>query len=114
MSARCSLSGPKGADQLIYALLQACDLLSEFVYLVFEILLTPTNAGITGFQNRPETIHGLDHGPAQETRGDVQPAEHRLAGRPRGRCGREGSDGETAYGPDGRPDHEFVASLAQK
>jgi hypothetical protein len=81
---------------------------------VFEILLTPTNAGITGFQNRPETIHGLDHGSAQQTRGDVQPAEHRLAGRPRGRGGRESSDGETADGSDGRPDHEFASSLAQK
>jgi L-seryl-tRNA(Ser) seleniumtransferase len=95
-------------------LLQACDLFPKLVYLVFEILLTPTNAGITGFQNRPETIHGLDHGPAQETRGDVQPAEHRLAGRPRGRCGRESSDGKAADGPDGRPDHEFGGSLAQK
>ena len=81
---------------------------------MFEILLTPADAGITGFKNRPETIHGLDHGPAQETRGDVQPAEHRLAGRPRGRGGRESSDGETADGPDGCPDQEFAGSLAQK
>ena len=98
----------------VNALLQACDLLPELVDLVFEILLTSTNAGITGFQNRPETIHNLDHGPAEETCGDVQPAEDRLAGRPRGRCGREGSDGETADGSDGRPDHEFGGSLAQK
>jgi hypothetical protein len=48
---------------------------------VFEILLTTTDAGITGFQNGPETIHGLDHGLSQETCGDVQPAEHRLADR---------------------------------
>jgi L-seryl-tRNA(Ser) seleniumtransferase len=81
---------------------------------VFEILLTTTDAGITGFQNGPETIHGLNQGPSQETCGDVQPAEHRLAGRPRGRCAREGSDGETADGPDGRPDNEFGGSLAQK
>jgi hypothetical protein len=99
---------------LVYPLLQACDLLPELVYLVFEILLTPTDAGITGFQNGPETIHGLDHGPAQETGGDVQPAEYRLAGGPCGRRGREGSYGETADGSDGRPDHEFGGSLAQK
>jgi hypothetical protein len=37
-----------------------------------------------------------------------------LAGRPRGRGGRESSDGETADGSDGRPDHEFAGSLAQK
>src|ERR671911_1934645 len=101
-------------NPLIYSLLKACDLLSELVYFVFEILLTTADAGITGFQNGPETIHGLNHGPSQETCGDVQPAEHRLAGRPRGRCAREGSDGETADGPDGRPDNEFRGSLAQK
>src|ERR671911_55461 len=101
-------------NPLIYSLLKACDLLSELVYFVFEILLTTADAGITGFQNGPETIHGLNHGPSQETCGDVQPAEHRLAGRPRGRCAREGSDGETADRPDGRPDNEFRGSLAQK
>ena len=99
---------------LIHSLLQACDLLPKLVYLVFEILLTPTYAGIAGFQNSPQTINSLDHGPAKETRGDFQPAEHRLAGRPRGRCGRESSDGETTDGPYGGPDHEFAGSLAQK
>ena len=99
---------------LIHSLLEACDLLPELVYLVFEILLTPTDAGITGLQNGPETVYGLDHGLAQVTRRDVQPAEHGLAGRPGGRCGREGSYGETADGSDGRPDHEFGGSLAQK
>src|SRR5918995_1741304 len=101
-------------NPLIYSLLKACDLLSELVYFVFEILLTTTDAGITGFQNGPETIHGLDHGPSQETCGDVQSAEHRLACRPRGRRSREGSYGKAADGPDGRPDHEFGGSLAQK
>jgi L-seryl-tRNA(Ser) seleniumtransferase len=98
---------------LIHPLLQACDLLPELVYLVFEILLTPTDTGITGFQNGPEAIYGLDHGLAQKTRGDVQSAEHRLACRPRGRRSREGSYGETADSPDGRPDEEFGGSLAQ-
>ena len=81
---------------------------------MFEILLAPANAGVTGFQQGPETIHGLDYGSAHKTCGDIQPAQHRLAGRPRGRCGREGPDGETADGPDGRPDNEFGGSLAQK
>ena len=58
-------------NPLIHALLQACDLLPELVYFVFEILLTTTDAGITGFQNGPETINGLDHGPAQKTCRDV-------------------------------------------
>ena len=98
---------------LIHPLLQACDLLPELVYLVFEILLTPTDAGITGFQNGPEAIHGLDHGLAQETRGDVQPTEYRLTGGPCGRRSREGSYGETTDGSDGRPDEEFGGSLAQ-
>ena len=64
----------------VHTLLQACDLLPELVYLVFEILLTPTDAGITGFHNGPETIHGLDNGPAQKTCGDVQPANRCSAG----------------------------------
>src|ERR671911_2321317 len=98
-------------NPLIYSLLKACDLLSELVYFVFEILLTTTDASITGFQNGPETIHGLDHGPSQETCGDVQPAEHRLAGRPRGRFARVGSDRANAPGPGGRPHNEIVGFL---
>src|ERR671911_3202646 len=90
-------------NPLIYSLLKACDLLSELVYFVFEILLTTADAGISGFQNGPETIHGLDHGPSQETCGDVQPAEHRLAGRPPGRCAPERPAGENPGRPHGGP-----------
>jgi L-seryl-tRNA(Ser) seleniumtransferase len=101
-------------NPLIHSLLQASDLLPELVDLVFEILLTPADSGITGFHNRPEAIHRPDHGPAQKTCGDLEPAERGLAGRPRGRGGREGSRGETARGPHGRPKHEFGGTLAQK
>ena len=80
---------------------------------MFEILLTPTDAGITGFKNRTETIHGLEHGPAQETRGDVEAAVRRFACRARGRGRGEGPDGETAQRSYGRPEHKFGGSFAQ-
>jgi L-seryl-tRNA(Ser) seleniumtransferase len=95
-------------------LLQAGDLLPEVVDLVFEVLLPPADTSITGLYKGPQAIDRLYHGSAQETRGDIEPAEHRLAGRTRGSGGREGPDGETASGPHCRPEHEFGGSLAQK
>src|SRR5215210_752479 len=97
----------------VNTLLQASDLLSELIYLVFEVLLTPPNTGITGFHDGPEAIYRADYGPAQKTYGDLQPAERGSAGRSCGRGGCEGSDGETARGPHGRPQHEFGGALTQ-
>ena len=98
----------------VHTLLEAGDLVSEFVDLVFEVLLTSSNTRIPGFHDRSEAIHRVEHGSAQKTCGDVEPAEYGLAGRSCGRGRREGSDGEAAGGPYGRPEHEFGGSLAQK
>ena len=97
----------------VNTLLQASDLLSELIYLVFEVLLTPPNTGITGFHDGPEAIYHADHGSAQKMYGDLQPAERGSAGRSCGRGGCEGSDGETARGPHGRSQHEFGGVLTQ-
>jgi hypothetical protein len=98
---------------LIYSLLEAGDLLSQVVDLVFEVLLPAADAGVADFHEGAEAVYGIDHASAQETRGDVEAAERRLAGGTCGRGGRERANGETANGPDGCPEHEFSGSLAQ-
>jgi hypothetical protein len=98
---------------LIYSLLEAGDLLSQVVDLVFEVFLPAANTGVSGFHEGAEAVYGIDHASAQETRGDVEAAERRLAGGTCGRGGRERANGETADGPDGCPEHEFSGSLAQ-
>src|SRR3954454_22932150 len=101
------------AEVLIDSLLEAGDLLSEVVDLVFEVLFPAADAGVAGFDDGAEAVYGPDDRSAQETRGEVEAAERRFAGRTRGRSGGEGPDGETAEGPDGRPEHEFGGSFAQ-
>src|SRR5918993_4733454 len=98
---------------LVHSLLEAGDLLPEIVDLVFQVLLPATNTRVARFHDGAEAVYRPDYRSAEETRGDVEAAERRLAGRARGRGGREGPDGETANGPDGRPEHEFGGSLAQ-
>jgi hypothetical protein len=98
---------------LIYALLEACDLLAQFFYLVLEVLLSAPHAGVAGLENISQDVYGVDCGSAQEVDRNVEAAEGRLADRACGGGGGEGPYGEAAHRADGRPDEKPRRPLAQ-
>lgn len=104
--------GTKLAAGSVDALLQACDLLSQFVYLLFEVFLPPTYAGIPGFEDEAESVYGSDSGSPHEAGRAAEAAQGRLAGRAsRGRGG-EKADGEAGRGPEGRPEKKLRRTFA--
>ena len=75
----CSQAAEGGV--LVDSLLEAGDLLSEVVDLVFQVLFPAANAGVAGFDDGAEAVYGLDYCSAQEACGKVDAAEGRFAGR---------------------------------
>src|SRR5918992_3448908 len=98
---------------LIDALLEACDLLAQFLYLVFEIFLPAPHAGVARLENVAQDVHSTGRGAAREADRDVGAAEGRLSDRACGGGGGEGSHGEATDHADGRPDNKLCSSLAQ-
>ena len=71
MLASEGLKGPTRADKarsavLIDSLLEAGDLFSQVVDLVFEVFFSAANAGVAGFDYGAEAVYGADDRSAEE------------------------------------------------